>query len=163
MLDIRRQPPIETRTPVEFDDWTVQGVPLRSLVPDSAGGHPDLRTFMTSEPGYWASAVESLRALLGEDGAAEDVWVRFDDGRVGLLFCSQCGDLDCSTLSAAIEVGAESVTWRDVAYQVGYEPIDLSSQVPFTITFRRGEYEALVRQLLDKWTAVASEEHSGLR
>ena len=142
---------VEKRTPVQFDDWTVDGVPLRSLVPGASESNALERTFMTSDEAYWPSATESLRALLGEDSGDESTSVRFHDGRVGLLFCPSCGDLGCGALSAAVETSEDTVTWRDIDYQTGFDGLDFSTGQPFSIVFERATYEAEVRSLLRRW------------
>lgn len=152
VLELTGRDYVETRTPVQFDDWTVDGRPLRELIPHDRGPVPGQRTFMRHEDIYRPFAVASLAALLGEDSPTENAWVRFDDGRVGVLFCESCGDMDCATLSAAIEFDTETVTWRDIAFQVGYEPFTLDGQLPVTITFGRPDYEGLLRALLERWS-----------
>ena len=136
---------VAQRTPVEFDDWTVDGVPLRELLTEVRPVNE--RTLMDRPISFpeWTRA--SLRALLNDESLPDDPWVTYKDGRVGILFCELCIDLDCATLSAGIEFSNESVIWRDIAFQVGYQPF-VASAVPLTIEFDRQAYEALIRSLL---------------
>ncbi len=146
---------VEKRRAVAFDDWTIDGLPLRDLVAGLGNRPPLERTFMTDDRADPAFAAESLRALIDEDTRSRDPWVRFSDGRVGLLFCPACGDMDCSTLSAQVLVDDRRVVWQDIAYQVGYQPFSLDDMTPMTLTFEREKYEALIRQLLSQWTEKA--------
>jgi len=147
---------VETRTAVAFDDWTIDGLPLRYLFAGLGNRPPRERTFMTDARADAAFAAESLRALIDEDTRGRDPWVRFSDGRVGLLFCPACGDMDCSTLSAQVLIDEQRVVWRDIAYQVGYQPFSLDEMTPMTLTFEREKYEALIRRLLSQWAEKVS-------
>jgi hypothetical protein len=147
---------VETRTAIAFDDWTIDGLPLREFFAGLGNKPPLERTFMTDDRADASFAAESLRALIDEDTRGSDPWVRFSDGRVGLLFCPACGDMDCSTLSAQILVDDQQVVWRDIAYQVGYQPFSLDEMTPMTLTFERDKYEALIRRLLSQWPEEAS-------
>lgn len=102
---------------------------------------------MRAEAPYRPYLIASLRALLGES-STDGPSVHFDDGRVGILFCGMCGSMDCATLSASVEIDADSVTWRDIAFQVAYDPFTLDDQEPMTFVFERRAYEALIRGLL---------------
>lgn len=143
---------IETRTSVAFADWTIDGLPLRGIVEQLGNDRPLERTFLTDDRTDASFAAESLRALINEDTTNADEWVRFNDGRVGLLFCPSCGDMDCSTLSAEIVIDDDRVLWRDIAYQVGYQPFSLDGTTPLTISFERRQHDALIRTLLSQWT-----------
>lgn len=146
-----------------FEDWTVDGVTLRRLVaersgwPEDAGlpgEHPPLRA-----DGFWPRlAVENLRNLLGE-GPGD-----FDDGRVVLLYCAACADLGCGALSAWLVLSGEVVEWRDVAWQDELQPEGEGGAFdaerdgfdpPMSFRFAREPYVALLRDLTDRYAAIA--------
>jgi hypothetical protein len=72
------------------------------------------------------------------------------DGRVPLLVCSTDFDLNCRALTAELVVSGTLVEWRDIAWQVDYEPLDLAEQeqVVVSLMFDRRQYDAVVRPLL---------------
>ena len=93
-----------------------------------------------------------LRAILGEP--VEREWTIMSDGRVPLLVCSTDFDLNCRALTAELLVSRALVEWRDIAWQVDYEPLDLAEQEQpvVSLTFDRRHYEAVVRPLLNALT-----------
>lgn len=72
------------------------------------------------------------------------------DGRVPLLVCGADFDLNCRALTAELVVAGNLVEWRDIAWQVDYEPLDLKEQEQpvITLAFDRRQYDAVVRPLL---------------
>ena len=104
---------------------------------------------MTAESEGDPFLIESLRALLLENESGLNPWVRFNDGRAGLLFCAQCGDLACGAVSADVWMSDTTVEWRDIAYQSGTtEAINTDGVSAFTVRFDRAHYEATVRELM---------------
>ena len=104
-----------------------------------------------SEPRFHRTKLDRLLHLRGTPYAAEGT--ALEDGRVGLLYC-YCGDLDCGALSTWVDVTAETVTWRDIGWQVTYRPYaayDPEQDWPGDrdLTFDRTQYMALINQLLD--------------
>jgi hypothetical protein len=98
-------------------------------------------------------AIESLRALLLENESGFDPWVQFTDGRAGLLFCPQCGDLACGAVSADVRFTEHTVEWHDIAYQSGITEELSTSELPaFSLHFDRSQYEVTVRALLADWS-----------
>ncbi|WP_307480951.1 hypothetical protein [Microbacterium trichothecenolyticum] len=149
---LRRRVDATACEPLRFIDWTIDGQPLRDRLAFSNGRTCEDITFLTE--GFPADGVTaaSLRALLGEDASDMDPWVRYADGRVGLLFCPGCGGLDCGGVSADVRVMDTTVEWRNIGYQSGDEPFDAEQRVPvFTLHFDRTQYEATVRALLVAW------------
>lgn len=138
--------------PIRFLDWTIDGEPLRDRL-DHQDGSPCLNvTFLVEGSEGDRFAVESLKALLGKSASGFDPWVEYTDGRAGVLFCPQCGGLDCGAVSAEIVMGDELVEWRTVAYQDGVTEAVLTDTGPaFSLVFNRVEYESLLRSLLDRW------------
>lgn len=151
-------------------EWTVDGVPLRSLY--AASPDDSVVTMLDLEDESMRS--ENLRRLRGDAIAPPtferfhrtklDRWLHlrgapcapvgtaFLDGRVGLLYCV-CGDLDCGALSTWIDVTPETVTWRDIGWQVTYKPYVTYASGDFVgdrdLTFDRVQYLAQINQLLD--------------
>ncbi len=141
-----------------FDDWTVDGTPLRQLVAERYGvlqdqrlpdEHPPLR-----EDAFWPRlAVQNLRSLLGE--APGD----FGDRRVVLLYCPVDADLSCGALSAALVVGEDVVEWRDIGWQDAERPFDVVDDgfdPPLSLRFQRAPYAELLHRLIDKYELLAT-------
>ena len=57
----------------------------------------------------------------------------------------------------------DRVLWRDIAYQVGYEPFSLDGAAPLTISFDRRQYDGLIRSLLSQWTERITNHSSSKR
>ncbi|SDB99962.1 hypothetical protein SAMN05660690_0127 [Geodermatophilus telluris] len=143
--------------PTAFEDWTVDGVPLRRLVADR-WGVADLPVEMSRLwPEDPSSAVAGLRALLGE-GAGD-----LRDGRVALLVCPVDQDLSCRALGARVRVGDDAVEWRDVGWQDDVEPFaPAPDEYGPLLGFRfgRAQYERLLRELLTAYQRRAAEAPS---
>lgn len=78
----------------------------------------------------------------------------YEDGRVCLLQCP-CGDLDCAALTAQVVISDRTVEWKDIGWQVTYEPFMDYNETLRSATFDRAEYIALIDELLEKdWTQV---------
>lgn len=138
--------------PVRFLDWTIDGEPLRELLKHSDGNPCRDVTFLVEGSEGDKFALESSKALLGESDSRFTPWVQYPDGRAGLLFCPQCGGLDCGAVSTEVLMGDHVVEWRNVAYQDGISGTVLADDGPsFSITFDRVKYESLLRSLLDRW------------
>jgi hypothetical protein len=136
--------------PEEFTyrEWTIDGTPLRQVV---AWPNGDVATEVTPiryERAGREYERDYLRALLGARPA--DPRVVMPDGRVPLLVCRVDVDLDCRALTAELFRDDETVEWRDIAWQVGYEPLDLAEQEQPVVTLRfgRAQYDDTVRSLL---------------
>jgi len=143
----------EHRTPVTYLDWTIDSVPLRSILRLPGGREPDERTRMVkgTEGDSWATS--SLLALLdGYDDDTTDEWVRYDSGRTAVFYCSQCADLGCPAITARIEFTDSTVRWSDVGYETEFsESPDFETFDRITLTFDRAHYEATIRALLTRW------------
>ncbi|MGO0577751.1 hypothetical protein [Serinicoccus profundi] len=136
--------------PREFPylEWTVDGVPLRKVVAWPTGDVAGEVTPIENEYAAREYQADYLRAILGEP--VEREWTIMSDGRVPLLVCSTDFDLNCRALTAELLVSRALVEWRDIAWQVDYEPLDLAEQEQpvVSLTFDRRQYEAIVRPLL---------------
>jgi len=129
----------------DYRDFTVDDAPLHTLVwqlPQTPGPVQEM-TWLQDE---WPDeAVEQLRRLLGD--APGD----YRDGRVALLVCNVCGDLGCRSLSASLVATEQQVEWRDLGWQVNYEPFDATEDgfaPPLTFRFDRSQYTKVLRELL---------------
>ena len=152
IIDIRGWRNRKRRTPVNFLDWTINGVALRSHLRLHGGSVADERTQMVRGTEGHPYPVESLRALLDGYQPNDEAWVRFADGRTAILYCSQCGDLNCATISARIDFENTKVRWSSVAYQTGLsEKPDFEEFEPVTFTFARRAYETTIREQLRHW------------
>lgn len=137
--------------PREFTymDWTVDGVPLRQTL---AWPNGEVAGEVTPiQNGYAMREYEAdyLRAILGEPVTRD--WTIMSDGRVPLLVCGIDFDLNCRALTAKLVRGEDRVEWRDIAWQVDYEPLDLGEQEQpvVTLAFDRMQYDTVVQLLLD--------------
>lgn len=138
--------------PLRYLDWTVDGRPLRDRLILSNGRKCEDITFLSEGSHADELAIGSLRVLLGQDVSERDSRVRYDDGRVGLLFCPGCGGLDCGGVSADVRVLDTTVEWRSVGYQDSWHPFEPEQDVPvFTLRFDRPQYETTVRAILALW------------
>lgn len=169
--DVRRR---EGGTTAPALEWTIDDVPLREVVSDHGsipvltrgvgpghrresllrlrGDRTDLPTF---EPRFERSWFDRLFGLRGIPYAPYGP--AFEDGRVVLLECA-CGDLDCPTLSTEVVVADEHVEWRDVGWQVTYEPFNGPTGALFTARFDRAQYLAVVDELLsEQWWRLENE------
>jgi hypothetical protein len=138
---------------VAFDDWVIDGTPLRQRVSARSGDVEPAQQLTCLDPAAPSIAVAGLRALLGE--SAPD----FDDGRVALLTCPIDRDLDCTALSTRVVVHADIVEWSDVGWQVTYEPfVPEPDEDGALLSFRfdRLQYETLLRRLLTHYEARAA-------
>jgi hypothetical protein len=134
---------------MRFLDWTIDGTSLRDRLRYPDGAPCRDVTFMTAGSVGDPFLMESLRALLLENESGFDPWVQFTDGRAGLLFCEQCGDLGCGAVSADVWMSDTTVEWRNIAYQDGTTgEINTDEVTAFTIRFDREQYEATVRALM---------------
>lgn len=78
----------------------------------------------------------------------------FDDGRVALLTCPECGDLACGALTAQMEVAEDVVEWGQLGYNSGApERPPLLFSPLLTLIFERDAYvstlEAARKQLVE--------------
>lgn len=131
---------------VPFEDWTVDGTPLRSLL---GWAQPPQQMTPLSHEDFWPRvAVMHLRQLLGE------VPGEFGDGRLAMLLCPIDADLGCSALSMRLVLLDAVVIWQDFGWQHDYEPYEPDPDVPeLRFTFDRSSYESFVRQTLGRYTA----------
>ncbi|WP_058614420.1 hypothetical protein [Microbacterium testaceum] len=142
----------ETRSSVDFLDWTIDGRLLRSLLRLPSGRVPDERTRMLAgQQGHpWAYA--SLLALLEDRGETGDSRVRYDTGRTAILYCPQCEDLGCPAVTAHIEFDESTVRWRQLGYETEFtESPTFETFDRIDVTFDRIQYEATIRELLSVW------------
>lgn len=146
----RRSRPIQML--LTFEDWTIDGTELRGLLATSP------LQVMTPLCATWPwpqSAVAHLETLLGE--RAGD----FGDGRVALLRCPIDDDLGCAAVSMSLEFADVEVLWKELGWQVNYEPYDPTEDglsPPRCYTFQRQQYEAVIRAALDRYRALAEQQ-----
>lgn len=136
-----------------YEDWVVDGIPLRQLVsarPETPRPVQEKTRLCEMWP---ETAFDGLRRLLGDEPCD------FNDGRVALLVCPIDADLGCRALSATLVLDDEAVEWRDVGWQVDYEPFvaaDGGFDPPMHFRFHRRAYTELLRALLDRFEKLAA-------
>ena len=142
---------------VPFEDWTLDGELLRDVIRKAVAGQvaaPDGEGTPLSDRWVASTPVEALERLLaGQPGD-------FDDGRIALYVCQVDGDAGCGTLSADVVIGPDIVEWRDLGWQVNYQPGIAGVDPPLSIRFGRSQYEAVLRAALTRWQARASGQPS---
>jgi hypothetical protein len=109
-------------------------------------------TWLCEQERWPAGAVANLQRLLGQQPGD------FPDGRVSILVCPIDADLGCGALSAEFVMDADSVQWRDLAWQVDYKPLDPAEDLlepPLSYRFPRQEYTGLLSELLTRYALLA--------
>jgi hypothetical protein len=92
-------------------DFVVDGQSLSDLIPEGQGlATPLNRPWLATVP----EAVEQLRGRKPCTDLAP--------GRVPLLVCGECGDLECGAVTAALDVGQTTTTWADFRWEDGGTP-----------------------------------------
>ena len=132
------------RVVVHFEDWTVDGTPLRTVVGEDG---PAQEMTPLSTEGFWPQvAADHLRQLLGEAPPS------FPSRRVPLLVCPIDGDPGCAALSADLTIEEELVVWSDLGWQNDYEPFEPGHQLGVgDLRFSRSSYEELLRRTLTRF------------
>lgn len=152
-------------------EWTINGVPLSTLVGAGSqtpllyamadadernetllrlrGDRTDKPTFVPRFERSWLDKLLRLRGLpWAFTGPA------FEDGRVVLLKCL-CGDLDCGALTTEVVIGDEVIEWRDIGWQVTYEPFQGFNDEVRSARFDRDQYTAVIDEVLAMdWSTV---------
>ena len=134
--------------PSQFLDFAIDGRPLRETLQvetDLAAIEQETTLLRADWPHAASEQIDRLTlAAPGE----------FKDGRVALLLCPVCGDVDCGTVSARISIEADTVIWEDFGWQDGYteEPPQPWLFERQRFTFDRTEYLTLMQQLSDEFT-----------
>lgn len=142
---------------LDFQDWTINGAALRDLVTrrgDAPVPHQPVKemTWLCEREPWPSGAVDNLRRLLGQEPGD------FPDGRVSVLVCPIDADLGCATLSVELVMDADTVQWRDLGWQVDYQPLDPAEDLlepPQSYRFGRPEYNRLVSELLAQYELLA--------
>jgi len=142
---------------LDFQDWTINGTALHDLVTlrgDTPIPHQRVKemTWLCEQDPWPAGAVDNLRRLLGQQPGD------FPDGRVSILVCPIDADLGCATLSVELVMDADMVQWRDLGWQVDYQPLNPAEDLlepSRSYKFRRDEYTGLVSELLAQYELLA--------
>lgn len=131
---------------VVFEDWTIDGTPLRSLL---GWARPPQEMTPLSSAGFWPRvAAQNLHELLGE------VPSEFEDGRVPLLRCPIDADLGCAALSTQLVLLDDAVIWENIGWQNNYEPyVQDDDEPPLRFTFDRDAYDSLLRHTLARYVS----------
>ncbi|WGL51231.1 hypothetical protein P5P86_14830 [Nocardioides sp. BP30] len=127
-------------------DWLVDGKSFNAMV--HAGSGTSVLLDLDYPIRTWQLAV-----LLGE-GESKDPRFGMPDGRVVLMHC-ECGDPNCSAMTADLIMTAETVAWRRIGWQVAYEDFDAPDsgyhpiEPSLDLVFSRLQYEQVLRDLLN--------------
>jgi hypothetical protein len=117
-----------------YADFLVDGQSLSAVVQRKA----DLISTLGWGPeAYQQSVVDHLLLRAEAD---------LPSGRHGLFVCPECGDLSCGVVGAVIERVEDRITWRDFAYENGWEPPSrnhLGALGPYTFSW--AQYEVAIR------------------
>lgn len=143
---------------VPFEDWTLDGQLLRDVIRDAVAEQipaPDGEVTLLSDRWVASAPVAALERLLA--GRPGD----FGDGRIALYVCQVDGDLGCATMSADVAIGPDTVEWRNLGWQVNYEPGVSGADPPLSIRFQRIDYEAVLREALARWRDRSARDSTG--
>lgn len=124
---------------VHFDDWLVDGVPLRRLVSSRRGGEVvEQMTLLDHERQNPEETMRYLARLSGHGEAA------FADGRIPLLVCQMCWDLGCGAVSAELIMAGDLVRWERLGYQDNYQDLEGGIEPELALAFDRAQYFAVM-------------------
>lgn len=125
-----------------FQDWTVDGTPLRELANvDEGDRHPTV----LGPVGHVTYLVDgSDEALPSLDRFAGRAASDFPENRVALLVCAFDWDLACTTLSCRLELSPDRAVWRDLGWQSECEPDIQVLRPTLRLEFERAQYEAVL-------------------
>lgn len=161
----------EGKTMLTVLEWTINGVPLHEVVKD---GTSVPRLYAAADAGERRELLDRLRGDRTDHPTHVERYQRtwldrllrrkgipwapfgpaFEDGRVVLLECP-CGDLDCGALTTEVVVGDEVVEWRDIGWQVTYEPFEGFNDEVRSARFDRDQYIAVIDEVLAMdWSTV---------
>ncbi|WP_323959348.1 hypothetical protein GC088_12555 [Arthrobacter sp. JZ12] len=136
--------------PQQFMDFAIDGHLLRRTLragTDLAAIEQEATLLRADWP---HAAIEQINRLtLAAPG-------EFKDGRVALLLCPVCGDVDCGTVSARIAIEADTVIWEDFGWQDGYteEPPQPWLFELQRFTFDKTAYLSLMQRLSEQFTEL---------
>jgi len=118
-------------------DFLVDGESLLACLVKMNGGHGDFMGCFVR--GFAEAKAQALSELLLESDA------NFQQRRVGIYICPECGDIGCGRFSVMVERHADEVIWSEFAYENGYEEPYVFEEIgPFR--FETSQYEKAVRQ-----------------
>ena len=147
IMKIRKKQSIISR---DVFDFVIDGTDLTSLVRTDDGSIADLTSglqsnFVTSEK------IIYIERLLGKKPGD------LDSGRVAILVCPECGDLQEGAVGCKIkfDLKMNTVTWYDFAWDFNDDEQDLSDESRDKVqdlksfTFDGEEYQALMKRILN--------------
>lgn len=114
-------------------DFVIDGQRLAHRLPVARGMATPLNR-------AWLPSVENaVLELLGKRPTAG-----LEAGRVSLFVCGECGDLGCGAVTAALDMDPDRITWRQFAWENGYEPAEPIENAPASIAFGTADYEKVL-------------------
>jgi hypothetical protein len=90
-------------------DFVIDGQSLNDRISD------DVMGVLGGGNAAWEACVVDKLLLRGPPDIPPD--------RVALYICPECGDLDCGAVTASIAIDGEKITWRDFAWERGYDDV----------------------------------------
>lgn len=137
-----------------FLDYVVDGVSLRTRAPYSADMVTNLNRAWPTE--LVDEAVEVLLGMRAHPSLAA--------GRIPLLVCPACGDLDCGALTAHLTVSDGEVGWSDWRWVDHNGERDTGPQLVH-YTFERVAYETAIRGAAERVAQMPYDKlaHQGKR
>ncbi|MBO1766670.1 hypothetical protein [Allobranchiibius sp. GilTou38] len=133
------------RSPVAYLDFTADGGRVLDYLTSATGGPLDKVSVVREEwPIETVAALERLLGLTSPD---------LGNAGVSLYGCPECQNPDCGVITARLDIGEDTVTWRAIAEQYEYtdEMVELGTAGLFpNIRFERHTYEAVLRRELER-------------
>jgi hypothetical protein len=97
-------------------------------------------------------AIEEVKKAVGRLLLTEKA--DLPNNRRSLFICSECGDLGCGAITAAVVKEPDTITWKDFGYENNYEDAVLLEEYkslgPFT--FKTEQYEKTLLQAIERLT-----------
>jgi hypothetical protein len=126
-----------------FLDFVVNGESLW----DAVGKQHDIVSALCADYG-----IEEVKKAVGRLLLTEKA--DLPNNRRSLFICSECGDLGCGAITAAMVKEHDTITWKDFGYENNYEDAVLlekyKSLGPFT--FKTEQYEGTLLQAIERLT-----------
>lgn len=133
------------KSPVSYLDFTSDGDRVLDYLTAVTGESLDKVGVVQEEwPIETVAALERLLGIASPDLGNEGV---------SLYGCPECDGLDCGVITARLDIGEDTVTWRAIAEQYEYtdEMVELGAPGLFpSIRFERHTYEAALSRELDR-------------
>ena len=133
--------------------WAINGIRLRQ----------QLGSLVTEECEPMGDGWDPHLALTYLDELSAPRAGKFPAGHTALLVCSECGDLECGAVSAAVDFPDMTVTWTDFRWQQPSSWAGVAEgETPISFTFDRDGYLRAIETAREKVTRAITEQPEGL-